>query len=385
MHIAIILGPFLPVPAVLGGAVEKVHLLLAGAYRAAGHEVTIISRRYRDLPAAEVVDGIRHIRIPSVDRSRWLAANLIRDFIYALRAAVALPPAGVTITNSVFLPLVLPRRKAGRIYVQLGRYPKHQVLLYWRADRLQAVSRAVADGILRQAPWLASKVAVIGYAVPDAYFQPPALSNRGKTILFVGRIAREKGIQLLVKAVALLWQQGSRFDGWNLRIVGPSEVSQGGDGAEYLSRLQRIADVLGARCAFVGPVFDEAALLCEYQAASIFVYPSLAESGEALGLAPLEAMAAGCAVIASDLRCFDDYLEDGTTGLKFDHRGQDPAAGLAAQLARLMTEPALLQRIAEGGHRAASGFQTAAIARRMLDDFAAVRLPVSDNPVAIPP
>jgi hypothetical protein len=90
-------------------------------------------------------------------------------------------------------------------------------------------------------------------------------------------------------------------------------------------------------------------------------------------------------VIASDLRCFDDYLEDGTTGLKFDHRGQDPAAGLAAQLARLMTEPAFLQRIAEGGHRAASGFQTAAIATRMLDDFAALRLPLTDNPVVIPP
>jgi glycosyltransferase involved in cell wall biosynthesis len=385
MHIAIILGPFLPVPAVLGGAVEKVHLLLAVAYRAAGHEVTIISRRYRDLPAEEAVDGIRHIRISSVDRSRWLAANLIWDFIYALRAAVALPPADVTITNSVFLPLVLPRRKAGRIYVQLGRYPKHQVLLYWRADRLQAVSRAVADGILRQAPWLASKVAVIGYAIPDAYFQPPALSNRGKTILFVGRIAREKGIELLLKAVALLWQQGSRFDGWNLRIVGPSEVSQGGDGLEYLNQLRDFADALGAHCTFVGPVFDQGALLREYQAASIFVYPSLAESGEALGLAPLEAMAAGCAVIASDLRCFDDYLEDGTTGLKFDHRSDDPAAGLAAQLARLMSDPGLLQRIAEGGHRAASGFQTAAIAARMLDDFAALRLPAADDPVAIPP
>src|SRR5437667_3059058 len=206
MHIAVILGPFLPVPAVLGGAVEKVHLLLASAYRAAGHEVTIISRRYCDLPAAAVVDGIRHIRIPSVDRSRWLAANLIWDFIYALRASAALLPADLTITNSVFLPLVLPRRKAGRIYVQLGRYPKYQVLLYWRADRLQAVSRAVAEGVVRQAPWLARKVAVIGYAIPDSYFQPPALPQRGKTVLFVGRIAREKGVELLVKAFALLQQ-----------------------------------------------------------------------------------------------------------------------------------------------------------------------------------
>src|SRR3984893_7482387 len=288
MHIAIILGPFLPVPAVIGGAVEKVHLLLAGAYRAAGHEGTIISRRYRDLPAAAEVDGIRHIRIPSVDRSRWLAVNLIWDLIYTLRAAVVLRPADVTITNSVFLPLVLPRRKAGRIYVQLGRYPKYQVLFYGRVDRLQAGSRVVADGVLRQAPWLASKVAVIGYAVPDAYFQPPALSNRGKTILFVGRIAREKGIELLLKAVALLWQQGSRFDGWNLRIVGPSVVSQGGDGLEYLNQLRDFADAPGAHCTFVGPVFDQGALLREYQAASIFVYPSLAETGEALPLAPLE-------------------------------------------------------------------------------------------------
>ena len=85
------------------------------------------------------------------------------------------------------------------------------------------------------------------------------------------------------------------------------------------------------------------------------------------------------------LRCFDDYLEDGTTGLKFDHRGDDPAAGLAAQLARLMAEPGLLQRAAEGGQRAASAFQTAVIAARMLDDFAMLRLPVTDNPVVIPP
>ncbi|HYU14042.1 MAG TPA: glycosyltransferase family 4 protein [Stellaceae bacterium] len=377
MHIAIIVGSFLPVPAVIGGAVEKVHILLAGAYRAAGHEVTIISRRYRDLPAEEVVDGIRHIRIPSVDRCRWLAANLVWDLIYALRAAVALPSADVTITNSVFPPLVLPRRKAGRIYVQLGRYPKYQVLLYWRADRLQAVSRAVADGITRQAPWLARKVGVIGYAIPDAYFRPAALPSRGKTVLFVGRIAREKGVELLVKAFASM-QQGAGIDGWSLRIVGPHEISQGGDGAEYLNRLQRLADALGAHCSFVGPVFDQAALLREYQAAAIFVYPSLAESGEALGLAPLEAMAAGCAVVVSNLRCFDDYVEDGTSGLKFDHRSDDPSASLAAQLARLMAEPGLLQHIAEGGHRAASGFQTAAIAARMLDDFAAL---CADRPV----
>ena len=53
MRITIVLGPFLPVPPVLGGAVEKVHLLLAGAYQAAGHDVTIISRKYKNFPDEE--------------------------------------------------------------------------------------------------------------------------------------------------------------------------------------------------------------------------------------------------------------------------------------------------------------------------------------------
>ena len=63
-------------------------------------------------------------------------------------------------------------------------------------------------------------------------------------------------------------------------------------------------------------------------------------------------MAAGSAVIVSDLQCFNDYLEDGVTGLQFDHRGADPAARLAAKLALLIAEPERLQKIADAGRRA---------------------------------
>ena len=374
MRITIVIGPFYPIPPVLGGAVEKVHLLLAGAYRAAGHDVTIVSRRYKDFADEEVVDGIRHIRIRSTDRSSSLAFNLLLDFCYAVRVAAALPPADVTITNAFFLPLVLPHRRAGKIYVQVGRYPKRQMLLYFRADRLQAVSQAVAQAIARQVPWLKRKIAVIPYAIADRYFSPRTSSPRQPVVLYVGRIAREKGIELLIQGFAALRQHGEAAvsKGWSVRIIGPHAVTQGGDGVEYLTELQALARQRGVACEFLGPVFDQDALIREYQRGSVFVYPSLAETGESLGLAPLEAMASGCATIVSGLRCFNDYIEDGVTGLVFDHRGADPAGALAVQLARLIGNPEFLQQIADAGRGMAENFRVTAIARRMLDDFASL-------------
>lgn len=154
-----------------------------------------------------------------------------------------------------------------------------------------------------------------------------------------------------------------------MRIIGPHRIEQGGDGDEYLAELRALATKRAVPCRFIDPIFDEQALAAEYRRASVFVYPSLAETGEALGLAPLEAMAAGCAAVVSGLECFADYIEDGVTGMAFDHRGSDPAADLAAKLARLIGEPDLLPRIADGGRRAAANFGVAPIAARMLGDF----------------
>lgn len=371
MRINIVIGPFYPIPPVLGGAVEKVHLLLAGAYRDAGHKVTIVSRRFADFAEDEVVDGVRHLRIASSDRWPSLAVNLGLDLLYSLRVARALPPADITITNSFFLPLVLPRMRAGKIYVQIGRYPKGQMALYSRADRLQAVSKAVGDAVVRQAPWLAPKVRVIGYAIPDVFFTANGDVPRGRVVLYVGRIAREKGIELVLAAFAMLRERlpADVLGAWTLRIIGPHRIEQGGDGDEYLSELRALAAERALACEFAGPIFDQQALAAAYRRAAIFVYPSLAETGEALPVAPLEAMAAGCAVVVSGLQCFADYIEDGVTGLTFDHRGSDPAADLAARLARLIGEADVLRRIATGGRRVAANFSVAPIAARMLDDF----------------
>jgi glycosyltransferase involved in cell wall biosynthesis len=371
MRITIILGPFLPVPAVLGGAVEKVHSLLAEAYKSAGHDVTIISRRYGNFRNDEIADGIRYIRIPSFNRKSSLLANLALDFCYALRASRSLPRSDITITNSFFLPLLLRHQTAGKIYVHVARFPKYQMLFYSRADRLQAISRAVAKEIARQAPSLSSKIVTIGYPIPDDYYSLSSVQSRQKVILFVGRVAREKGVHLLIESFASMHKDRDLIgiSEWKLRIVGPHEVAQGGDGPEYMRELIGLAKPLGSSCEFVGPIFDKQALIEEYQAASVFVYPSLAESGEAFGLAPLEAMAAGCAVILSNLRCFDDFADNNLSALKFDHKNLNPVANLTVELARLVNDQKLIKEIAKQGQIAARKFQTSAIAGRMLNDF----------------
>src|SRR5262249_6433797 len=149
-------------------------------------------------------------------------------------------------------PLLLRRRMAGKIYVHVARYPKRQMFLYSRADRLQAISRAVATAVGREAPHLENKISTIGYPVPDAFFRAIPGQQRQKTILYVGRIAREKGVHLLIDAFTRTMRSRSKTSEWTLKIVGPHETSQGGDGIGYFDELRRLAMPLGPACQFVG-------------------------------------------------------------------------------------------------------------------------------------
>jgi glycosyltransferase involved in cell wall biosynthesis len=138
---------------------------------------------------------------------------------------------------------------------------------------------------------------------------------------------------------------------------------------DYFDELHQLAREIGPACRFVGPVFDQQELTNEYQAASVFIYPSVAEAGEALGLAPLKAMAAGCAVIVSNLRCFDDYAQDGQRVLKFDHRCSNPAENRATKFGQFIADPRFIEEIANNGNKVAPQFQLATVAGYMLEDF----------------
>lgn len=388
MRITIVQGAFLPVPARLGGAVEKIWHALGREFARRGHRVVHVSRRWGDLPARETDDvGVEHRRVSGFDTPRSLALLKGLDAFYTLRAVQVLPPADILVSNTFWLPLFARRPDRGRLYVHVARFPKGQLRFYTRAARLQAVSGPVADAVRLQAPALADRVCVVPNPLPDL---PANLAGssapREPVILYAGRIHPEKGLGLLVDAFARFLRHADAAGGdnagasWRLRLVGPWEARAGGGGEGYRRELAARASALGVgneRVEWIGPVFEPGALAAHLRRAALFVYPSLAERGESFGVAPLEAMAEGCPTLVSALACFGDFLTDGKTGFVFNHRGVDPAETLAGALRRLLLDPAAAsarERVARAGQEKSREFSVSRVADAFLADFEAVRL-----------
>jgi glycosyltransferase involved in cell wall biosynthesis len=107
----------------------------------------------------------------------------------------------------------------------------------------------------------------------------------------------------------------------------------------------------------------------ELRAARIFAYPSLATRGETFGLAPLEAMTHGCAVLVSDLGCFRDFISPNETAVVFEGGAPDPANSLVVAFRDALSDPVRLQRIARAGQLKPEEFSRARVADKFLIDF----------------
>ena len=103
MKITVVMGFFLPIPAVVGGAIEKSGHRLAQTMASQGHEVTIISRQWKNWPQDETLNGIRYLRLKGFDHSEKLWVNLILDFLWSLRVFFNLPSADIVALNTISL------------------------------------------------------------------------------------------------------------------------------------------------------------------------------------------------------------------------------------------------------------------------------------------
>jgi glycosyltransferase involved in cell wall biosynthesis len=365
MKITIVQGAFLPVPTLLGGAVEKMWFILGQEFVRQGHEVVHISRKFKSLPNSEEIAGVRHLRVPGYSTPKRLTVLKALDLLYTLTVLPKLPQADILISNTFWLPMIPLARGKGALVVDVQRMPKGQMRFYRKAARLRANSTPVERAILANDPQAVGRTALIPNPLPFSFGEAIAVEPKQNVFLYAGRIHPEKGIELLLQAFSRV-----NAPGWKLRLAGPFETAQGGGGRAWWDALARqyAAD---SRIEWLGPLFGAGKLEKAYAEAAVFVYPSLAEQGETFGLAPLEAMAFGSVPVVSDLECFRDFIRPGSNGWTFNHR-TNAVEELHAVLQRAVDAGELLAQLSQSAMAVRESHSVEKVAAMFLNDFSAL-------------
>jgi glycogen synthase len=179
-------------------------------------------------------------------------------------------------------------------------------------------------------------ISVIHNGIDQSLFKPGAISERNKSVLFVGRIEEHKGIGVLAKAIPHV-----------LRDCPDVTFIFAGRSCNYRDTRKTWADFLREilpvdNLVFMGQISQEE-LVTLYQKSMIAVFPSLYEPH---GVAALESMACGCATIASRVGGLAESITSGKDGILVrvgDHQS------LADAIKLLLCDDSLRQMISANG------------------------------------
>ncbi len=253
-------------------------------------------------------------------------------------------------------------------------------------DSVVTVSEFVSERARARFPELASRIHTIGNGVDVERFRPAAglhASVRPSRLLFVGRIAPDKGLHLLMEAFNSV---APEFPDLRLEIVGkpgmmPMDVlavllredpalesvrkfygrsllgwlrkEVFGQRHSYVEYLRgQLNAAVAARVNFRGTV-SLADLVRAYQRSDLLVLPSVWQ--ESYGLPVAEAMASGLAVLASDCGGVPELVDDGSSGRLVPRLD---VGELTRALRAMLTDAARLREMGKAGRARAERLLT---------------------------
>jgi glycosyltransferase involved in cell wall biosynthesis len=200
----------------------------------------------------------------------------------------------------------------------LSGYDRSIDAVVWRAVKLVIVNaQAIADALQRQhdMPWALARTVYNG--LPDA-----AYHSRDRTVWtigFVARLDKAKGVMVLLDAFREL---SARWPKVRLKLVGQ------GDASSVLAT--RIRE-LGLETRVEASGYSEGNIHRTLESFRIYAFPSFHEG---LPYSILEAMRAGCTIVASSVGGIPEILRDGCEGVLVPPRD---TAALAKAIDRLLT------------------------------------------------
>lgn len=208
----------------------------------------------------------------------------------------------------------------------------------------------------------ASNLRIIPCGVDPEVFHPirPADARRElgrdeceQMVLFVGRIEQIKGIDVLLRAIGILFQAYPELrNELCLLVVGGALDAEDSEAeTDKIVELRRLVHEhrLEDTVDFVGSQ-DQQRLALFYNAADLCAVPSLTES---FGLVALEAMACGTPVVGTRVGGLQTVIENDVSGLLVP-AGDDTA--LAEAMARMLLDHALRLRLAAGARERAKAY-----------------------------
>lgn len=210
------------------------------------------------------------------------------------------------------------------------------------ASLIIANSYATKNTLLISAPWLdAAKIHVVWKGIDPARFRNSSnghlrkeyhVAEEESLIGFVGRLDAQKGVSTLLDAMAILVARGKRA-----KLVLAGEGNLRNYATEFLREKN-----LGDSAYLAGFVDDIPAFL---RGIDFLVLPS---NWEGFGYAAVEAMAAGKAVVASNVSSLPEIVDDHRTGLLVPPRSPER---LADAMGTLVDNPRLRDEMGKAGAR----------------------------------
>ena len=210
-----------------------------------------------------------------------------------------------------------------------------------KSDRISAISNAMKKGIVGSTGISEKKVEVVPNAVnTEVFYREPV--NKIRSILYVGRITAEKGIDTLVKAMPKVLKEAADT---KLIIVGPKKY--GFERGGYEEQLRQLIKKLRIEqnVVFLGaiPLND---LRKMYSQASVFCLPSVWQ--EPFGLALIEAMACETAVIGTRVGGIPEAISEGKDGLLVNPNSVEE---LVKAIIRILSDDRFAQNLGKNGRK----------------------------------